>query len=110
MAVMQGTFVQKYINLKNSDGTPIDITGWTFRSTLRRAVSDPVSLAVLDSAGGGFAIIDAVNGRLAIVLDDLVTALLPVGRVHFDVLHDNAPSGPVWMFGGSFIVKQPVTR
>lgn len=110
MAIMQGTFVQKYINMKANDGTPIDITGWLFRSTLRRSVSDPNELAELTNANGGFAMIDEPNGRFAFVLDESVTAALPVGRIHFDVLHDNAPEGPVWVFGGSFLVKQPVTR
>lgn len=110
MAIMQGTFVQKYINMKASDGTPIDITGWTLRATLRKSPTDPVSLADLTTENGGFVLVDAVNGRLAFVLDETLTVVLPVGRIHFDVLHVNAPEGPVWIFGGSFIVKQPVTR
>lgn len=110
MAVMQNTFVQKYINMKASDGTPIDITGWLFRASLRKTPSSATALAELTNANGGFVLVDEANGRLALVLDETVTTLLPVGRVHFDVLHDNAPSGPVWIFGGSFLVKQPVTR
>lgn len=110
MAVMQGTFVQKYINMKASDGSPIDITGWNLRASLRKAPSAPDVLAELTNANGGFTIVDSSNGRLAFTLDESVTIILPVGRVHFDVLHDNAPDGPVWIFGGNFLVKQPVTR
>lgn len=110
MAIMQGTFVQKYINMKASDGTPIDITGWLLRASLRKSPTDPVVLTELTNANGGFVLIDEPNGRLAFTLDDLITAALPVGRIHFDVRHENAPEGPVWIFGGSFIVKQPVTR
>lgn len=110
MAVMQGTFVQKYINIKDSNDAPIDITGWTLRASLRRVPTAPDVLAELTTENGGFVLIDEPNGRLAFVLDETLTALLPVGRVHFDVLHENGPEGPVWIFGGSFIVKQPVTR
>lgn len=110
MAIMQGTFVQKYINMKASDGSPIDISGWEFRSALRKAPTSPDVLYELTNANGGFVLIDEPNGRFAFTLDETVTETLPVGRVHFDVLHDNAPSGPVWIFGGSFLVKQPVTR
>lgn len=110
MAVMQGTFIQKFINMQDSDGNPIDITGWLFRATLRRAPTATDVLAELTNANGGFVLVDEPNGRFAFTLDDLVTGALPVGRIHFDVLHDNAPNGPVWIFGGSFLVKQPVTR
>lgn len=110
MAIMQGTFVQKYINIKASDATPIDITGWALRASLRKTPTDPIVLSELTTENGGFVLVDAPNGRLAFVLDETLTAILPVGRIHFDVLHENGPSGPVWIFGGSFIVKQPVTR
>lgn len=110
MAVMQGTYVQKYINMKNSDGTPIDITGWQLRSSLRQHPTAPNVLAELTTENGGFVLVDPVNGRMAFTLDETVTEALPTGRIHFDVLHENAPEGPVWIFGGSFIVQQPVTR
>lgn len=110
MAVMQGTLTQKYINMKSSDDTPIDITGWMLRASLRKAPNSPDLLAELTTENGGFVLVDEPNGRLALVLDETVTAVLPVGRVHFDVLHENAPDGPIWIFGGSFLVKQPVTR
>jgi hypothetical protein len=110
MAIYQGARSVKYITMKDSDGAFIDISGWELRATLRRAINSPDELGELTMANGGFVLVDSANGRLAIVLDDTLTAVLPVGRVYFDVLHDNAPDGPVWIFGGSFIVKQPVTR
>lgn len=110
MAIMQGTVVQKYINIQNSDTTPIDITGWTLRAVLRKQPTSSLSLGELTTENGGFVIIDPPNGRLAIVLDDSLTVTLPEGRIHFDVIRENGPTGPVWLFGGSFLVKQPVTR
>ena len=110
MAVMQGTVVQKYLNLKNNDGTPVDITGWTLHATLRVQPTAPDSLGELTTENGGFALVDPINGRMAIVLDDSLTVNLPVGRVYFDTLRVNGPAGPVWLFGGNFLVKQPVTR
>jgi hypothetical protein len=107
---MQGTVVQKYLNLKNSDGTPVDITGWTLHASMRVAPTALDSLGELTTENGGFALIDPPNGRMAIILDDSVTAILPVGRIFFDVLRVNGPAGPVWLFGGNFLVKQPVTR
>lgn len=110
MAVFQGTVSTTYINIKDSDDAAIDISAWTFRAQLRQAPSSAAALAELTNANGGFVIVDGAAGRLAMVLDDSVTDLLPVGRIHFDALRENAPAGPEWMFGGSFAVKQPVTR
>lgn len=115
MPVFQGDRTVKYINMKqrNADSTPgdpIDISGWEFRATLRRHPNTNESLGELTTANGGFVNVDEVNGRIAMVLDDTLTAALPVGRVHFDVQYSNAPDGPVWVFGGNFMVKQPVTR
>lgn len=109
MSVFQGTRETRYMNLKQA-GAPIDITGWEFRATLRRLPTSEDSLGELTTANNGFVTVDAVNGRLAMLLDDSLTATLPVGRIHFDVLYENAADGPVWLFGGSFIVKKPVTR
>ncbi len=111
MAIFQGTASVKYITIKDGvTGDPIDISGWTLRAQLREHPSSVSALAELTTENAGFVLIDEVNGRMAIVLDDLVTAILPVGRIHFDVLRENAAEGPQWIFGGSFIVKQPVTR
>lgn len=110
MAIFQGTRTIKYIVIKDMEDNPIDIDGWDLRATLRRAPNASDSYGDLSIDNGGFVIVDAVNGRMAMILDDSLTETLPVGRVYFDVLHENAPEGPVWIFGGSFIVKQPVTR
>ena len=110
MAVMQGTFVQKYVNIKTHDEEVVDITGWEFRSELRKVPHSATVLAELTTANGGFVTIDGPNGRLAFVLDETLTILLPIGRIYFDVLYENAPAGPVWLFGGTFFVRQPVTR
>ena len=110
MAVFKGTREIRYINLKDSDGAAIDISGWEFRATLRRQPNAEDELGELTIDNGGFVIVDAVNGRLALIIDDTLSETLPVGRVHFDVLYDNAAEGPIWVFGGSFMVKNPVTR
>lgn len=111
MAVFQGTATVKYINMKErSTGDPIDISGWTLRAQLRDTPSASTALAELTTENGGFVLVDEVNGRMALVLDDAITELLPVGRIHFDVLRENAPEGPQWIFGGSFLVRQAVTR
>jgi hypothetical protein len=111
MAVFKGTRSIRYINFKDRDtDLPIDITGWEFRAALRRSPSADVELGELTTANNGFVIVDAPNGRLALIIDDTLSATLPVGRVHFDVLYENAAEGPIWVFGGNFLVREPVTR
>lgn len=110
MAVYQGTALTKYVTLKDSEGVPLDITGWTFRAQLRDHPDDAIALGELTTENGGIVLVDEVNGRLGLVFDDALTEVLPVGRVHFDVLRENGASGPVWLFAGNFMVRQPITR
>lgn len=111
MPVYQGTTVTKYINLKDRETDDyLDVSTWMLRAQLRRQPGSVDYLAELTTENGGFVIVDGVNGRIAMVLDDTLTDDLPVGRVHFDVLRMDASEGPLWVFGGSFIVKQPITR
>lgn len=111
MAIYQGTTSTKYLNIKDyTTKLPIDVSGWELRAQLKRAPQTDTYYHELTTANGGFVIVDAVNGRIALYLDDEVTSLLPVGRIHFDVLRTDTVDGPQWMFGGSFMVKQPTTR
>jgi hypothetical protein len=111
MAFYQGTREVRYINMKQADGvTPIDITDWEFRAMLRKSPTASEVLAELTTLDGGFVTVDGPNGRFGMVFDDSLTAILPASRIFFDVLYNNAPDGPVWLFGGSFSVKTPITR
>lgn len=109
MPAFQGTYYTRTFALKQ-DGVAIDISGWTFEAQVRYQVDDDEALLTLTTANGGVVTIDGSSGRLALAITADQTAALPEGRVVFDVLRTDADPGPLWQFGGQFIVKQPVTR
>jgi hypothetical protein len=108
LAVFQGT-VHTINFLFKSDGSPIDVTGWEFSAKLKANRASTTALVTLTSAGGGFVIADATAGRVSMVLSAVNTALLPAGRIVFDVLRTDGTNSPVYLAGGSFQVKTSVT-
>jgi hypothetical protein len=117
MPVYQGTYYSRVFQLTHkSTGHAIDITGWDFGAEVRQAVSDDdpeLTLTSLDSPSPAhFVILDGPNGRLEMRLYEDDTEALPEGTHIFDVLRIDVSSGlgPQWLFGGSFVVKKPVTR
>lgn len=109
MAAYQGTYYSVVFALDSRDGTRVDITGWEFSADLRdtRASAELINLT---TANGGFTVLDGINGQMSLNITAEQTLTLPTGRIVFDVLRTDAVPGPVYVFGGSFIVKQPVTR
>ena len=112
MPVYQGTYFTKTFILKDRvSDTAIDVTGYEFACDIRDSVDDETALLELTTAGGGITVgATPGNGEVVMKLTAAQTAALPTGKLHFDVLHSNASPGPLWLFGGKFTVKQPVTR
>ena len=111
MPAYQGTYYSRSFQMMSvTTGKPIDITGWTFQAEVRVNLTDAAPQLTLTSAAAGFTILDAPNGRFSMNITATQTLALPLGGVIFDVLRTDPTNGPVWLFGGRFKVKQPVTR
>jgi hypothetical protein len=111
MPVYQGTAYTKTFQLKQAaDDTPVDITGWTLQLQVRDNVNDTDALVDLDTDNGGIVILDAEAGRFEIIFSAANTAAMNLGKMVFDMLRTDADPGPVWIMGGRFQVKKPVTR
>ena len=111
MAAYQGTAYTIPFTFRSTvDQTPIDITGWTFESDIRDNRDDEPELLNLTNANGGFVITDAAFGRVEMRLTAAQTAALNVGKYVFDILRTDVDPGPVYILGGTFKVKKPVTR
>lgn len=110
MPAFQGTYFSKTLTLKQSDGTPLNITGWALHMQVRVTKNDAAALLDLTSDNEGVVVTDGSSGQMQIRLTADDTALLPVGKVVFDVLRTDADPGPVWLFGGYLPVRKPVTR
>jgi len=110
MPAYQGTYYEKSFTIKDrSTGTAINITDWEFEAHVKDNRNDDDALVTLTSANGGFQLIDGANGRVKLVMTEEQTALLPVGKMVFDVVRTAPEPAPLWLFGGSFKVKRPVT-
>ena len=111
MAAYQGTYYAISIKLKSSaDGEFVDVTGWEFKADIRLDRRDTETLLELTTSNGGFVVTDGPGGKFEFRLTAEQTAALPLGKLVFDVLRTDVDPGPVYVFGASFRVKQPVTR
>lgn len=96
---------------KNSDGTPIDLTGQTARAIFRSDSVDGTAILTLTELNG-LSIDTPVNGIISIGLNPLQTALFPVGiRVYFDIELTTTATGEVWQSPTYYIIsEQEVTK
>lgn len=110
MAAYQGTFYVIPFAFKATDGSAIDITDWTFSADIREKRRDETELLSLTSENEGFVTTEAALGRFEMRITAEQTAALPTGRLVFDILRTDASPGPLYVGGGAFRVRQPVTR
>jgi hypothetical protein len=110
MSIYQGTYYARTFAIEDTDGNPVDITGWEFESDFRTRASSTTELLNLTTAGGGWAVTDGPNGQLEIRITAIQTEALPTGRLYFDVLRTDIVTGPRFMFQCRVRVRQPVTR
>lgn len=111
MSVYQGTFYARVLQFTDSsDDSAIDVTGWTLRAMFRDTISSEDVLFELTTENGGFTITDATGGQIRMSISADNTLLMPVGKVHFDVLRTDGSDGDIYLFGGKIRVRQPVTR
>ena len=76
----QGADYLDTINLTTDDGSPVNITGYTFSSQMRRSY-----YSSYPSANIQVTIEDGPNGVAQLYLDSANTANIPAGRYFYDV-------------------------
>lgn len=69
--------------LQNDDGTPVNVTGWTWEFVIRPTVADTVSPALVQvttTAGAqGYITVDTTTATVMVVLNPAATSLLGRG-------------------------------
>lgn len=103
IAVYQGDSFTLSVQMQNSDETPQDLTGATFRSQLRSTHSADTVLAEFTVT-----VVDAANGELTLTLTSAQTAVLPT-RCVYD-LQQQRDADIQTILVGAVIVKREVTR
>ena len=83
-----GSDYEKTIPLKQSNGNPIDLTGYTFLSQLRRHYTDTVAYNFTVTASGS-----PTLGVIKMAMAASVSETIPAGRYVYDVLAINGTTG-----------------
>jgi hypothetical protein len=93
--INQGADFRIQLRLRSDETTPVDITGYTFKSKIRETADSDEALAVADCH-----IIDAPNGLMEIFFDDSATGQIPTdGDTYSDTesyvwdVYGTAPGG-----------------
>ena len=90
-------------NHKDSDNEAINITGYTFKSQVRRKASTGVA-ATFTSA-----ITNATGGQVKLSMAGSVTRTLPVGKLQYDLVSQDGAGAIKRYITGTITVKDTVT-
>jgi hypothetical protein len=101
----QGTDFSFDLDLTNDDGSPIDVTGYSFSSSIRKSYyssSVTANLAV--------AIANAVSGNVVFSMNSATSANIKAGRYLFDVKSIDAANATSRLVEGIITVNPQVTK
>lgn len=110
MTLWRGTYYNLVFNLNLANGSPVDITGWTFRSQIRDRNSDPEVMIELTTENGGIVIVDALLGKVELRITAEQNRNFSLGNVVGDLFRMDVLPGPERLFGFRDRVRRPVTR
>ncbi len=108
----QGDSVDFDVFVKNSDGTPYDITNHKIWFTVKTAFTDPDSAALIQvTTANGISFIDATNGEIEISLTPDITEPLPTNTyLHCDV-QIRTPAGKIYtVYIDQIVANETVTQ
>lgn len=108
MYVPQGTTYEHTFNYQQSDGTPIDLTGYAARMQFRQTVdaADPPIYSVTDVSGE----LICGNGTVVLTISETDTAAFTFNKCVFD-LEVESPGGVVTrLVKGTVYLDPEVTR
>lgn len=84
--VDQGAFYRTYVTVANTDGTPLDLTGFTAASQMRKSYQSSTAYNFTTS------ISNPIQGRVRIELSSEQSRVIPSGKYLYDV-EVTSPSG-----------------
>lgn len=107
----QGATWSTLFTLKNSDDTPVDLTGYTARMQARLNYNSATALLSLTSPSGGISFPDATEGKIQVVVSATQTAALPAGVTMVYDLEVESGGGIVTrVVQGTLYVSPEVTK
>lgn len=97
------------LEYQDSDGVPVDLTGWSARLHVRSEPDSATTLIAATSDNGGITLDGA--GHIDVALDAADTADLEPGTAAWDLVLVNPSSEPQPpLMGGTCTIRRPVSR
>lgn len=90
LVIEQGTDFSRTFSLKRSDGSPLDLSNYTFDVKMRKWTGSAgyISFATTYNA-------NPTQGRLTISLTNSQTGIITSGRYNYDILVENTSSSEI---------------
>lgn len=107
--IEQGTSFTKDIVWKDSNGTPIDVTGYTARMQVRASVAAPEVLLELTTEDDNI-VMGTTDGKITLVLTDVETAALVWVSGVYDLEVESTTGVVTRLLKGTITVDPEVTR
>lgn len=108
-ACEQGATFKRRLALKDSDGGPVALAGYTARMQVRATTDSTSSLVALTTENGRI-VVDGTAGTVLLQIAAVDTAAMPAGAYVYD-LELVSGSGEVQrLLEGAFVVTRNVTR
>lgn len=108
-ACEQGSTFRRRLTLKDSDGAPVDLSGYTVRMQVRSKPESP-SLIVSLTTENGRITVDGPGGTITLHLSAEETDDLPAGGHVYDLELVNSGGDVLRLLEGHFLVTGNVTR
>ena len=101
----QGTDLSYNLDLTNDDGSPIDIAGYAFTSSLRKSYYSKSVTANLIVT-----IADSANGNVVLSMNSNTTSAIKAGRYLFDIKQKDTSNTYTRIVEGIITVLPQVTK
>ena len=105
LVIDQGTDFSFDLDLTTDDGTPINVTGYSFTSSIRKSYYSSSATANLNVA-----VANAVGGNVIFSMNSATTANIKAGRYLFDVKSKDAANSTSRLVEGIITVNPQVTK
>lgn len=104
ITIRTGDTEQLTIYVKDTDGSPVDITGRTYSSQIRDTAASTAVLATFSCS-----VTNGTAGVFACTLGTAITAALTAGQAVYDI-QENASGVVTTLLAGPAFIVQDVTR
>lgn len=103
LTIEQGADFQINLTVRNKDGTPLNLLGYTASSNLRKHYTSTSTYPFI------LTFVDRINGRISLEMSDAVTATLTEGRYVYDIFIESSNGKKTKVVYGMVIVSPGVS-